>query len=381
MDKLIKTLIELRDHVFKVEHGIKHYAVVRNFDGTSFEKFGFKGLPIFRSFTRIGKNRKLGVFHDRTFDMYRDNWMDFPTIIQAELGGEWQEYNKVACVHVGWCNLNCWYCYVEECLRSACFHCIFKETNKCLRKGPITATVTAREVIDPFAEVYEKEGIKVLRVTGGEPFLAPDFIIEICELLREYGLSEKTYVWTETNLTPFLKIPEKDVRVIEFWEETEGNWSWKELCSFKNMAVHACFHGINECSFYHNTGYELSDFNMLIDACGFLLQSKIRVYPTIGAEVSPPEALSDFFHKLCSISEYFPLLIAVRSYDFAYEPILKRVRALLGREQGSFPSFSYLSNKSLIIDLWDALLYQKYKKHYTEIPRERVYNLIEGRSL
>ena len=101
-------------------------------------------------------------------------------VAQNYCGGTWNDYNAPFAIQVGLCNLDCRWCYVDE----------------RLKKCEIGEYFTAKEIIDLWKSVENKG---VLRISGGEPFLAPEFLIEIGKELKLLD-NKARYLWIDTNL-------------------------------------------------------------------------------------------------------------------------------------------------------------------------------------
>lgn len=116
---------------------------------------------------------------------------DFPepyNVAQHYCGGDWQEYNKPFMIQIGMCNLNCHYCFVDPQLR------------KC--DPAYGGYFTAKDVIEWWNQAVPSHR-GVIRISGGEPFLAPEFIMEMgneIKLLETFADKPHPYLWIDTNL-------------------------------------------------------------------------------------------------------------------------------------------------------------------------------------
>jgi uncharacterized Fe-S cluster-containing radical SAM superfamily protein len=252
-----------------------------------------------------------------------------------------------------------------------------KGDRSCKKWVPIKPSVTADMVIDALISTLRAEQKErgILRITGGEPFLIPDFILECLEEIKKRGLEKKILVWAETNLTPFLPSPDEGEPIIEAWEVEEGHsWRWRDLAKFENFCLHPCLHGVDTDSFKRNTGFTISNFGRLLEGLEMLLRAGISIYPSIGMQVTPPNKIESFFGQLMEIDPYLPLLVAVRDYDFAYEPVLRRLERLTSNRQMKQSTFKVdrIYNKTLVVMKWNALLEKHLGRSYAEMPRHLV---------
>ena len=292
-----------------------------------------------------------------SFDAYSDSWFDYPTIIQSKMGGlSWQNYNCLIALHVPACTLECWHCYVTDDSKNA---------QEMFRKGAIEY-VTPADVVDAFLEQKkvneenngEKVPTNVIRVTGGEPLLAPDLILGFLEELDKRGLSKEIFVWTETNLTPFLKDPASDRPMVESWVDL------KKLAEHRNFAVHPCLHGICATNFSWITGCDPYYFEGILEALKTLIDFKFDIYPTFGSDVSPPDMVPYIFRRLKDIRANLPQKFALIDFELTYPPTKKRIVETLKPEE--------IYNKVAVVSAWNNLIKHDYGEDYPCQPRHLV---------
>lgn len=153
-------------------------------------------------------------------DMMNTGYPIFPQPYQfaADLnGGTWNDYNECAVVQVGICNMHCWYCYVDPALRQG---------NPVTDEGVVVGDWFSP---DEVKAMFEASGTKVWRISGGEPTLAPEFLVDMVNLC----MWEDNVLWIDTNLCG-------DAR---FWEQTRK----KVVPEFqKEVGVCGCFKGFTE---------------------------------------------------------------------------------------------------------------------------------------
>lgn len=102
-------------------------------------------------------------------------------VAQKYCGGTWNEYNSPFTIQVGQCNLNCHYCFVDSDLRNA-------------KNGEY---FTGDEIVELFFNEFPNRGM--FRISGGEPFLAPGFILDVARKMSASG-KKGYYLWVDTNL-------------------------------------------------------------------------------------------------------------------------------------------------------------------------------------
>lgn len=124
--------------------------------------------------------------HDKLKPFPERDFCEPYMVAQHYCGGTWNDYNQPFVVQVGKCNLNCFWCFVPNRLRNASEGAYF----------------TAEEVVDMFLANRQRG---VLRISGGEPFLAPEFLFELGNaflkrLVQHPERMQYCYLWIDTNL-------------------------------------------------------------------------------------------------------------------------------------------------------------------------------------
>jgi uncharacterized Fe-S cluster-containing radical SAM superfamily protein len=353
----------------------KKYLLISDF-GTSIESKEKDDLyPYFRIFTPVEreKNRNINSVYGKKFDLFADSLMDYPTIINFKLGyneSNWESYNHLISIHVARCPLNCWHCYLYECLKNECgLACSNYDTCNHEKKSELKIKedwFSAKEIVESFIQRRQSDlerGIKtnVLRITGGEPFLIPTFILEILQELQERNLQNEIFVWTETCLVPLAVI------------KNDGNYQisddlLKSMAKFNNFCVHPCFHGLNSSEFEQITGEKIGDYNHLFTGFKRLLNAGIDVYPTFGSNVSDPDLLEKFFNEISVIDHHLPLRLALVEYSAGYRPIQERLESQPHLKSKVISK----EKKDEQIQKWDTILKAKTGYNYGDIPRQFV---------
>ena len=314
---------------------------------------------IFRLFegAKPQRGRKLNIDPSQPFDPYTDRLLDYATIMASKLNKEdWQDYNRLISLHIPRCLNNCWHCYVPKNLyRDA------DSQGNCI-------DITAAEILDKFesqrdADMASGKQSNVLRITGGEPFLLPKLILECLDEIKKRNLEKDIFLWTETNLEPFIGKHGK-----AFMDRAENTELLKEMGTHENFAVHPCFHGLDSSEFKRITACsEHVTLEDQISALERLIDKGIDVYPTIGSNVCNPANLPQFFNLLAKAPHpQLPLRVALIEYYFDYEPVRER----LNQENRSGDSVLYSKFASLRI--WNQLLLNRFGVGYAVIPRHLV---------
>lgn len=374
MVKLLKNSLKISETINRINNGEREYLLISDFGNSSVKSQEGFYRPYFRIFEPVkpSKGRKLSSEYDQSFNPFKDSLMDYPTIVANRLGKnenlEWEQYNRLISIHVSRCPINCWHCYLEECMRSECGECSVNDYCKDHRKLENSIKedwYSAKTIVDDFVaqRVIDKEkGISsnILRITGGEPFLTPYLVLEILNEIDKRDLCNEIFLWTETNLIPFCVSTEGDTIV--------PDELLKQLSSYKNLCIHPCFHGVDEETFEEITGKGIKNFNMLFDALERLIAAEIDIYPTLGSNVIPVNEIYNFYKKLAEIDNFLPLRFCLIEYDLNYDPIKWRFK--------NIPSYEKHHNKVFdryqVITKWNELLKQNLQIEYGMKPRHLV---------
>jgi uncharacterized Fe-S cluster-containing radical SAM superfamily protein len=341
------------------------YRILKDFSRTYIEEQLKKEekmiSPIFRVFECVkpDKGRKLNIDLEHEFDPYSDSLMDYPSIIGHKLNKRWSLFNRLISVHIPLCPNNCWHCYVpKELYENA-------ETR--------SDELTAKEIVYKFLEQRTADAnigkhSNILRITGGEPFLLPKLILECLLYLRERGLENEVFLWTETNLEPFITEIDQDPltegKERSFMDSDENKEILEQLSSFRNFAVHPCFHGLSENEFKMITGDKEYQVNLGQQVNGLrkLVNAGIDVYPTFGSNVCDPSNIVELFNGLKEVHAGLPLRVALVEYNFDYESVADRIKA----EERAPDLFSKFAN----LRIWNNLLLINYGIGYAMVPRD-----------
>lgn len=137
-------------------------------------------------------------------------------------GGTWEDYNNGIEIKIPFCNMNCVYCdYISIKREKSSF-----------------AFIGLKNII---RELCRKSRRGVLKVSGGEPFLIPDFVVEICNQvnLESFKLerNKQYYIIFETNLLA-----------------KEYELTVKKIDRITPYCIVGSFKGFNSSNFSQNTG-------------------------------------------------------------------------------------------------------------------------------
>ena len=142
---------------------------------------------------------------------------------------------------IGGCNLNCWQCYVDDVLKSG---------------NPRYGTYLSAEEYLIWFLVWSKktqnspdpdEKLNILRISGGEPFIVPEFVVWMIEAVEKYNLQDYLYLWVDTNLCTG-----------DFYWKYLSPEERKKIRNYRNIGFCGCYKGFDEKTFYKTTQERLT---------------------------------------------------------------------------------------------------------------------------
>lgn len=242
-----------------------------------------------------------------------DNFRSEPAGIAAlRLNTNIAECNAVFLGQVNGCNLQCWQCYVDD-----------KNKSGNPKYGKF---FSAEEILTQFliesrkAQFSSDPDVKVniLRLSGGDPFLVPEFILWIVEAVENFRLQDFIYLWVDTNLMT-------------------GDFYWKYLSdeqrtkirNFKNIGFMGCYKGYDEESFTKTCGAAPEFFKEQFKIHRRLVDEGLDVYtylyPLTYSEENLREKIIGFMNRLqAEINLYAPMRLTT-PYVKLYSPTEMRI--------------------------------------------------------
>jgi len=231
-------------------------------------------------------------------DMLDPEWPIFPQpyqMAQSLFGGTWNDYNKAFIVQVAQCNLDCWYCFVDKKLRNG--------------DESLSKWFTSYEVM----AMWKKSGLPVCRISGGEPTLAPGFLIDMITHFEEHTCADAGLLWIDTNLSTGKIFP------------CEYSQSIAALEYHPNVALSGCFKGFSPDDCSAATGATLSLLDRQFEmAQAVIEETDLEIFfyvpGIIGTnDLDPKKTIKDFFNCLReTVDERAPLrtyILQVKNYN------------------------------------------------------------------
>ena len=246
------------------------------------------------------------------------------------LNSDPRKYSKVFTVQLAGCDLDCNYCYVP------------KETNTADPK--LGRYFSAKEIISSFlsAKQGSEAPMNVIRISGGNPTIVPEIIIDIYNEIKNQDLN--VYLWIDSNLSTPKYLEKVGDRL-------------KNILDQKNIGVVGCFKGTCKEDFSMITGAEPEYYKKQFETAKWFLEQKTDFYVYLPALVygnNIEEKLSMFIEKLKKLNKNLPLRTEVLGIiDY---PAAKLNFERAGKVGRSLPK----TDQRIVFDLWHNKVLPKF---------------------
>jgi len=232
------------------------------------------------------------------------------------------------------CNWRCWYCFVDFKLLSG---------NKAHAEY-----LSCPELLDLY--LAQEQPPAVIDLSGGQPDLTPEWVPWMMQALRDRGLEQSTYLWSDDNLS--------------------NDYIWRYLSasqidlirSYGKYARVCCFKGIDAASFSDNTNADPSLFPTQFQLVRRLMELGIDLYFYITLTASTATDFSTvvpaFMDRAQEIHENLPLRI-VPLQIFPFTPVKPRMDA---------KNEDLLKGQYAAIEVWNAELQRRYSSQQVKAP-------------
>jgi uncharacterized Fe-S cluster-containing radical SAM superfamily protein len=183
------------------------------------------------------------------------------------------------------CNLRCWYCFVPDSLK------IGNKTN--------ATWFTAEQMTHMFFET--DNDIRVIDLSGGNPELAPEWLIDTMKAIEKRGLIDSVYLWSDDTLTT------------DYFFRFLSNSEMQYIKNYPHYGKVGCFKGFDEKSFSFNTNLNAHFFEQQFELFKRYLDLGIDIYGYVTFTTANIENLEEGIHKfiyrLLNIHPLLPLRI------------------------------------------------------------------------
>lgn len=191
------------------------------------------------------------------------------------------------------CNWRCWYCFVPFELLSA--------------NERTAGWLTAGQMVDLY--LAEPTRPVIIDCSGGQPDLVPEWVPWMMRALRDRGLEQSVYLWSDDNLSNdyfWRHLDVADRELVAAWP------TYGRVC---------CFKGFDPASFAFNTKADPDLFGRQFDLFARLLELGLDLYAyatfTAPTAAGLPAAMAGFVDRLQDLHPNLPLrLVPLRIETF-----------------------------------------------------------------
>lgn len=255
---------------------------------------------------------------------------DSPVTAAAKLGGHWADHNLAGITQVGACNFRCKYCYVS-------FGHLAGQDG--FAGDAATLVTDFKRLRQELAEIGQP--LTILRVSGGEPLLAPGLVSEVYEQLELNDLLGDCVLKVESNLSA---LPFSYRRL-----EPAAQASLRSVA--RHVTLHATLHARpNE-----------RDWPLIRDGLRFALELGFDLYPAIGGTGWSDEDLRELAAELEASALHLSRRLAVRPFRLSYASRYGRRVEATDSEESVAASVA-----------WESILREVTGSEYLAVPRHEV---------
>lgn len=226
------------------------------------------------------------------------------------------------------CNFKCWYCFVP-------FNLI---------RGDLSHSqwLTSRNILELYLQ--EDDRPIVIDLSGGQPDLVPEWTLWMMEELRNVGLEEKVYLWSDDNLSSDF--------LWRFLKDTEIEY----LATYSNYSRVCCFKGYNSKSFSFNTGVGSDLYKYQFDLMKRLFSLKIDLYAYTTFTTNSVENIEDDMRYFVDSLQEIHLNLPLRTVPLEiipFTPVKSRLNEGLIRA---------IQNQYKVVEYWQSELNARFSK-------------------
>ncbi len=198
------------------------------------------------------------------------------------------------------CNWYCWYCFVDDDLKSGNLN--------------FSRYFSADELIKMY--LLDPNRPSVIILSGGQPDLVPEWTLWMMEELEKENLDNKVFLWSDDNLSNNY-----------FWEYLSGS-QIEYMVNYSKYSRVGCFKGYDKKSFSFNTLANPDLFDQQFKLFNKLFETGFDMYAYVTFTSIPNKNVEDsmniFINQLQDIHENLPLrTVPLKIKD--YSPTKNRI--------------------------------------------------------
>jgi len=232
------------------------------------------------------------------------------------------------------CNWRCWYCFVDYKLLSG--------------NSKHAAFLTCDEMVDLY--LGQDDPPPMFDLTGGQPDLTPEWVPWMMDALKERGLNEKVFLWSDDNLSN------------DYLWRYLSNEQIDLMSSYKMYSRVCCYKGIDETSFFLNTKADPKLFSNQFELCSRLLEINLDLYFYITlpatTDTNFEKVVPEFLDKAQAINELLPLrILPLRIFKYS---------VITSRLTDKFEDM--LNGQHMALKVWKKELAKRFDPKQLDLP-------------
>lgn len=245
-----------------------------------------------------------------------DNWGEIVLPYQPaswRLGISLEEASVIQVFQSAGCNYRCWFCYVDYRLLKAD-----------IERGRYFTCESLVRLLQ-----REKEIPKVIRLSGGQPDLTPEWTPWMMQALIDAGLDDKTYLWLDDNLSNYYA-----------WTVLSSS-DWAMMRTYKNFGRVGCLKGYDPSSFHFNTRAPSDHFYRQLDILGRLVREGFDVYVYLVLTAEDSSNVEDKMERLLDLLQNIHPNLPLRVSPLKIKPYSPTVSRMRGTQVDALDSNQY----------------------------------------
>lgn len=244
------------------------------------------------------------------------------------------------------CNWRCWYCFVP-------FDTLTANPKK-------SKWFSVAELLDLYAA--DPSPPRVIDLTGGEPSLVPEWVCWTMAELRNRGLHDEVYVWSDDNLSN------------DYFWDVLSDAEREVIFTYPHYGRVCCFKGYDKTSFQFNTGAEASSFDLQFSRMRRLIDTSTDLYAYVTFTTPVVDRLEEnvarFVDRLQEIDANLPLRTVPLEIK-RFTPVLARLD--VSREMA-------IGNQQRVVEVWTREIEARFSDRDRLLPVYEVPMRRQGRS-
>ncbi|HAZ48865.1 MAG TPA: hypothetical protein DDW76_14665 [Cyanobacteria bacterium UBA11369] len=267
-----------------------------------------------------------------------DNWGEivlpyYPA--SWKLGISLEEASIIQVFQSAGCNYRCWFCFVDYRLLAADIK----------RAKYFTC--------ESLVELLKKETFipRVIRLSGGQPDLTPEWTPWMMKALIEAELDKRTYLWLDDNLS-------NDYAWTFLQDE-----DWELMKNYKNFGRVGCLKGYDPESFHFNTKAPSEHFYRQLEILRRLVKSGLDVYVYLVLTSSNLDQIDEKMERLLDelqdIHPNLPLRVSPLKIK-PYSPTVSRMK--------SSEEIAIEKNQYYALNVWKKGLTKRFSSSQLDLP-------------